>query len=123
MCKCKATIEASGIQVVGTRVVEHNHEGNVATALARRAVGKMKAAVLNTLSNPSTVRAAVSSQLPDHVLMALPKRSSVSRVLRRHRQKALASGDNENALPPSPADMNILIPDVFKNFRSFRFGT
>ena len=66
VCKCKATIEASGIQVVGTRVVEHNPEGNVATPLARRAVGKMKAAVLNTLSNPSTVRAAVSSQLPDH---------------------------------------------------------
>ena len=122
VCKCKATIEASGIQVVGTRVVEHNHEGNVATALARRAVGKMKAAVLNTLSNPSTVRAAVSSQLPDHVLMALPKRSSVSRVLRRHRQKALASGDNENALPPSPADMNFLIPDVFKNFALFDSG-
>jgi len=32
--KCKATIEAAGLHVVGTKDVEHNHDGNLSTASA-----------------------------------------------------------------------------------------
>jgi len=37
--KYKDTTEAAGYNVVGTRTRKHNHEGNLSTALARRAVG------------------------------------------------------------------------------------
>ena len=40
--KCKATIEATGNNVVSAVVEEHNHEGNVGIALAKLAVDTMK---------------------------------------------------------------------------------
>jgi len=40
--KCKARLVTSGSRVVSKRQPEHNHAGNVATSLARKAVGEMK---------------------------------------------------------------------------------
>jgi len=38
--KCKATIEAAGLHVVGTKDVKCNHEGNLSpSALARKVMG------------------------------------------------------------------------------------
>ena len=36
--KCKFTIEAAGLHVVATKDVERNHEGNLSTTLARKAM-------------------------------------------------------------------------------------
>ena len=99
--KCKATIEAADSNVVSLGVVEHNHESNVASALAKLAVSTMKKQITESSSNPSSILTEVSSQLSAGVLIALPKKSSVTRILRRHRQKALATYDNKNSLPPT----------------------
>ena len=119
--KCKATVEADGIRVFGSGIVEHNHEGNVAIALARRALGKMKKKIENISSNPCTIRATVTSQLPAYVLMALPKRTSVNRILRRHRQKTLYTDENKSQLT-TPTNMDFLIPKIYANFVLFDSG-
>lgn len=50
---------------------------------------------------------AVSANLPNTVLMALPKRSTLTRALQRHWQRW-----NEGIiLPPTPVDRNFDIPE------------
>src|SRR5271163_4389021 len=74
----------------------------------------------DSLATPAAARTAVASDLPDHVLMALPKKSSLSRFLRRHRQKATETGDSP--LPPIPTDCDFTIPPVFQDFVLFDSG-
>ena len=95
---------------------EHNHSGNVATVFARQAIGNMKKHMTENIATPSASQGTVVVNLSGHVQMALHKRASLSRVLRRHRQIKAMGADKETALPPIPIDMNFLIPPRFQNF-------
>jgi hypothetical protein len=120
--KCKASLVCDGPRVLKVNIAEHNHEGNVAKALSRKAVGEMKKKMSETLAGSSATQGMVCSTLPPSVLMALPKKSSLGRVLRRHQQKVLASGDIESALPPCPTDMTFEIPQRFRDFVLYDSG-
>src|SRR6476469_2652719 len=87
-CKSRLLTDSDG--VVGNRQPDHTHSGNVATALSRKAVDEMKKKMLETVATPSASQGAVAAELPDHVLMALPKRDTLTRALRRHRCKAVS---------------------------------
>src|SRR2546425_5703499 len=76
---CKASLVTSGSRVVSNRLPDHTHEGNKATSLARKAVREMKDRMTEVLATPSSSQASVASTLDDHVLMALPRRSAVTR--------------------------------------------
>src|SRR6185436_15909738 len=80
---CKATIITSGNRITGERQPDHTHSGNVATSLARKAVGDMKVKMGELMATPSSSQAAVSSALDGHVLMALPSRPRLTRTLQR----------------------------------------
>jgi hypothetical protein len=82
----------------------------------------MKKAMTETLAGPSVTQGIVCSTLPANVLMALPKKSSLNRILRRHQQKLLASGDAETGLPPCPTDMGFVIPSRFADFVLYDSG-
>ena len=118
--KCKAKVVAKELLIVGSKNPEHSHGGNNSTALARRAVGEMKLRLVDTLANPSVVQASVASNLPDNTLMALPKKATLSRALRLHRQQAGKSG--EASMPPVPLDCNFIIPPRFADFVMFDSG-
>lgn len=118
--KCNATIITKEDIVIKNQEMVHSHEGNLATSLARRAVGEMKSRLMDNLATPSTSQAAVMNSMPDNVLMALPKRSSVSRVLRRYRQKR--AGLDGEIMPPLPADTTFEIPERFRDFVMFDSG-
>jgi len=79
---CKARLNTSGDRVVSSRDPDHNHTGNVGIARARKAVGKMKNKITDLTMPPSSLQAAVMSELPDDTLMALPRRATVSNALR-----------------------------------------
>jgi hypothetical protein len=56
-----------------------------------------------TIATPSSSSGAVMINLSPNILMALPKKTSLHRVLRRHRQVALSSEDAQHLLsPPHP---------------------
>jgi len=69
---------------------------------------------------PSAAQATVCSQLADHVLMALPKKTTLSRSLRRHRQKAAESWNDP--MPPIPIDCNFVMPERFSDFVQYDSG-
>jgi hypothetical protein len=73
---CKATLKTNGDAVIGDKEPEHTHSGNVANALARKAVGAMREKMTETVATPSSAQGAVVVNLDDHVLMALPKRQN-----------------------------------------------
>lgn len=118
--KCNALIFTKGEVVVKHQEPNHCHEGNLSQSLARRAVGEMKSRLMDNLATPSTSQTAVMNSLPDNVLMALPKRASLSRVLRRFRQKH--AGPDGEVMPPIPLDTTFEIPDRFRNFVVFDSG-
>ena len=74
--KCKARLTTSDDRVVSSRDPGHNHTGNVSIARARKAVGTI------VVASSCDVGA-----IPDDTLMALPRRATVSKALRRHRKK------------------------------------
>jgi hypothetical protein len=118
---CPAVIKSAGLRVVGS-VPEHNHQGNSATAAARQAVGAMKDQVgQQPLVKPSAVVATVSSQITNDVLMALPKRTTLARALRHHRQAA-NHVPGAAPLPPAPTDLTFSIPPLFSDFLLFDSG-
>lgn len=120
VCKCKAVIVANELVVIKNINADHTHEGNSSTAQARRAVGQMKTRVVDNLASPAATRNAVSSNLPDHVLMALPQKSVIARTLRRCRQKhCITTG---SSLPSPPTDTNFIMPLVFGSFVLFDSG-
>jgi len=120
--KCKANLVSDGTKVIRINVADHNHESNVARVLARKAVGKMKTTISNTQAGCSATQGMVSSQLPDHVLMALPTKTTLGRVLRRHKQKLLSSDDGDSPLPPCPIDLTFAVPDRFADFVLYDSG-
>ena len=111
---CKARIKTDGDRIIGNP--EHTHSGNVATSLARQAIGKMKDHMTETISTPSSSQGAVVVHLEGHVQMALPKKASLSRVLRRHRQIQSMAANNGAALPSIPSDKTFQIPDMWQEF-------
>lgn len=118
--KCKVVVITNALVVVKNINPEHSHEGNNASALARRAVGEMKKKAVDNLATPAAARCAVSSTLADHVLMALPQKSVISRTLRRSRQKHLNT--TGSILPPAPTDTNFSMPTKFSDFVLFDSG-
>ena len=82
----------------------------------------MKEQMTETVATSNSSQGAVLLDLAPHVLMALPKRSSVSRVLRRHRQHQLQVGTNNNALPPAPTDLHFDFPAKYAHLLLFDSG-
>lgn len=119
---CRATLLTAGDVIIGKQSPDHTHNGNVATALARKAIGDMKKKMKETVATPSSSSGSVMAGLGPHVLMALPKRSSLNRVLRRHRQQELISDVNQQTLPPAPSDLNFEFPPRFDHLRLFDSG-
>jgi len=107
---CHGTVVTDGLRVFSNLSPEHTHEGKVATSLARKAVAGMKAKMVETIATPSSSQGAIAATLDDHVLMALPKKTTLCRLLRRHRKWHVNAGTG-NALPPTPIDL-------FSNFRN-----
>lgn len=106
--KCKARLVSLDDRVVAEKQPEHTHGGNIANSLARKAVGEMKEAMGDLMATPSASQASVSATLSDDVLMALPKRATLSRALQRTRQKVVTA-----ALPAIPTDLLFAIPAQF----------
>ena len=119
--KCKARLKTSGGRVVSDRQPEHNHEGNIGTSLARKAVGQMKGEMDHMTATPSSSQATVMANLNHHVLMALPKRATVAQALRRHRLKTTIA-TNGNVLPAVPTDLMFTMPEAFQNLVQFDSG-
>lgn len=111
--KCKARLVTEGGRLIRETQPEHTHAGNVATALARKAVGDMKDAMGDLMATPSASQAAVSAGLNDQVLMALPRRSTLSRTLQRRRKQIIAAGNGGVALPAAPTNLDFAIPEEF----------
>lgn len=120
---CKARLFTNGDNVIiGDQSPDHTHSGNVALALARKAIGNMKEKMTETVATPSSSCGAVMADLAPHVLMALPKKTSLHRVLRRHRQAALSKNDNRQTLPLLPTDLSFEFPWRFINLLLFDSG-
>lgn len=113
--RCKGSIKTKNEKIVENSVREHNHSGNVSLALARKAVASMKDRMTETISTPSSSQAAVIATLGGNVQMALPKKATLSRVLRRHRQFKLQIA-GVNTLPAPPTGMDFVIPSHFQSF-------
>lgn len=120
---CKARVTTRGGDIVAETNTLHTHEGNRATALARKAVAEMKDNMSHINSTPSSSQGAVAVNLPDHVLMALPKRPALNRALQRHRKKIFADVNGGTRLPPLPVDHNFPIPVLFEEMVLFDSGT
>src|SRR6185436_11575369 len=84
---CHARLVTDGNRIVRESQSEHSHEGNGEKAMARKAVGEMKVKMLDIGATPSSVQGAVSVELEDRILMALPKRATVNRSLQCYRKK------------------------------------
>jgi hypothetical protein len=121
-CKARLLTDANNV-VIGDQSPDHTHSGNVSTALARAAIADMKKKMTETIATPSSSSGAVMVDLGPHVLMALPKKTSLNRVLRRHRQVVLSSGDNQQTLPPTPTNLSFHFPSKFINFLLFDSGS
>ena len=72
-------------------------------------------------ATPASSQAAVMSGLPNNVLMALPKRATLARTLRRHREKTSSSVNGE-ALPAVPTDLMFAMPQAFHDIVQFDSG-
>ena len=107
--KCKARLVTAGSRIVSNRQPDHNHGGNVASSLARKAVDDMKNRMTELTATPSSSQAAVMSQLDDEVLMALPKRATLSTTLRRHKKKITSAATGGTPLPAVPMDLTFEI--------------
>jgi len=120
--KCKARLTTSGDRVVSSRDPRHNHTGNVSIARARKAVGKMKNKKTDLTVAPSSSQAAVMSQLPDDTLMALPRRATVSKSIRRHRKKVTDAANGDTPRPAILKDLLFDIPESFADIVVFDSG-
>lgn len=119
---CRATITTSGKRVTSERQPDHNHEGNMATALSRKAVSEMKTKMAEVMATPRSSQAAVSASLDDNVLMALPKRALLNRTMQRQRQRLHITANGGIQLPPIPVDLTFDIPDMFTQMVLFDSG-
>ena len=94
----------------------------VTTTLAMSAVGEMKNKITDLTVAPSSSQAAVMSELPDDTSMALPRRATVSKALRRHRKKVTDAANGDTALPAIPKDLLFDIPESFADIVVFDSG-
>ena len=69
---CKVHLTTLGPKIINVQNEQHTHEGNNSKVLARKAVSDMKAAIERIGATPSSSQGAVSENLHDAVLMALP---------------------------------------------------
>jgi len=120
--QCKARLITFGNRIVSNRQPEHTHSGNVATALARKAVGDMKTKINEMNTTSSSSQASVVATLDNDVLMALPKRKTVARTLQRARQKATTAAAGGTPLPPVPSDLQFAIPSAFMDMVLYDSG-
>jgi len=74
------------------------------------------------MATPSSSQASVASQLDDHVLMALPKKSLLNRTMQRKRQKLQAVTNGGTQLPPIPVDLTFDIPNMYQEMVLFDSG-
>lgn len=96
MFNCRAQLTTDDDDaIVGEHSPEHTHGDNIAAALARKAIGDMKNKMTETVATPSSSSDAIMADLAPHVLMALPRRASLHRTLRRHRQVVLSNDRNQ----------------------------
>ncbi|KAL3854184.1 hypothetical protein ACJMK2_013462 [Sinanodonta woodiana] len=72
----------------------------------------MKNKMGESSSTPAAVLGSISRRLDNHVLMSLPKRSTLTRTLQCSRA-ILADNENDASLPPPPADTNFTVPPSF----------
>jgi len=121
-CSAKRAWLHQAIVSLVNRQPEHTHSGNVATALARNAVGDMKTTMTEMNATSSSSQASVAARLDNDVLMALPKRNSVARTLQRARQKAATAAAGGTPLPPVPADLQFTIPSAFMDMVLYDSG-
>jgi hypothetical protein len=70
-------------------------------------------------ATPSSSQGTVMVDLRDNVLMARPKRSTVTLTLQRHRQKLNVIKQGGVALPRLPVSHNFDMPDIFKDMVVF----
>ncbi|KAK6985997.1 CDD deaminase [Biomphalaria glabrata] len=112
--KCPVTLVTAQDDVINQSST-HNHECNRDKAIAKNAVEKMKKKMSETTTTPGACQANVIIDLPPFVLMALPRKSVISRTLRRHRER-LRNKDIGRAWPSLPADANFEVPAVYKEF-------
>ena len=108
-------------QVVAEKQLDHTHEGNVATSLARKAVSEMKDQMGTLLATPSSSQASVSADLEPQVLMALPKRDTLRRCLQRKRAKLSLDTNDGQALTAIPVNLEFEMPVKFG--RMIRFDS
>lgn len=120
--KCKARLVTSGDRVVSNRQPDHNHSGNVASSLARKAIGEMKSKMTELRATPSAAQATVMQDLEDGVLMSLPTRRAVSLSLRRHKRKETSTPSGGRPIPAVPTDMLFDIPEEFVDIVIFDSG-
>jgi len=120
--KCKGHLNTLDDRIVSNKDQEHSHQGNIATSLARLAVGQMKERMGEASATPAAVVGTVSRQLDNRVLQALPKRSTLARSLQRHRKAALADNDDGTVLPPPPRDTNFDVPQRFADMILYDSG-
>ena len=114
--RCKATVVTNNERIVKNENPEHTHEANTSVVLAKRAVGEMKQRLVDNLAAPSATLATVTSNLPNHVLMTMPKKTVVARSLRRYRQNTRLLEGNMNMMAAIPIDTNFLFPQQFVDF-------
>ena len=119
-CKCRARVIAKDLVVVGNKDPQHTHEGNNSHGLAKRAVGEMKRRLEDTLATPAATQAAVAPTLPNHVLTALPKKATLARALRLHRQRT--SQDGDGTMPPIPQNREFVMAPRFVPFVQYDSG-
>lgn len=119
---CKARLTTRGPKIINVQNKQHTHDGNISKVLARKAVTDMKLAIEGIGATPSSSQGAVSANLPDSVIKALPKRSTVARTLQRHRQRRNASNDGGIVLLPALVDHNFNIPESFSEMVLFDSG-
>ena len=106
---CKARLITSGLCVVSNRQPDHNHDGNITTALARKAVGDMKSHMEEITATPSSSQASVAATLDNRVLMALPKRATLNRALQRSRPKHNRQANRDNLFINKSCHVIILV--------------
>jgi hypothetical protein len=119
---CKAHLVTAGDRIVNNADQEHNHNGNSATSLARKAVGEMKKKMTEISATPGAAAGSIACSLSNDVLMALPKRSTLNRTLQRHRQAVMTTDDDGVVLPPPPRDATFDIPPRFVNMVLYDSG-
>lgn len=119
---CKARLTTRGGQIINVQNPQHTHNGNGSTALARKAVANMKSAMECIGATPSSSQGTVSANLTDDVLMALPKRPTMTRALQRHRQKIITNNNGGVVLPPLPVDHNFDIPEMYREMVLYDTG-